>query len=488
MSIALEPGRDNAPALSVVVVVYNMEREAPRTLYSLSADYQRNISAAEYEVIVVDNGSTPPFDAKIVESLKGNFKLIRLDPAPPSPAKALNTGLALARGQVIGAMIDGARIVTPGLLHFALHGARLYERSVVATLGWYLGHDLQRVAIECGYTKQREDELLASIQWPQDGYRLFEIATLDESSFDGWFFPTQESNALFMKRELWSMLKGFDESFDAAGGGLLNLDTFDRAINIPGAQLVRLLSEATFHQFHGGKATNSPTKMLHEDLAAWSEQYFSLRGKYFSVPLPRSPPTYLGLLPTQILVPFFRSATDPVWPSVWIGSQFAPPFVKFNYDLWTDSYPQGSDQPGPSLATSLARLAQREFRHRRYDSAASIARLIYQIDPSHPEARHILSLACGWLREGEGAKKRSQLYHFAQARAHWLLGNYRQVLSHIQLIVSPHWRKFGKGVALFAVTALSRFRHPADIKARERLRIGLIEKIRRFYTRIFLRN
>ena len=52
------------PAVSVVVVVYNMAREAPRTLYSLSAAYQRDISAEDYEVIVVDNGSTPAFDAR----------------------------------------------------------------------------------------------------------------------------------------------------------------------------------------------------------------------------------------------------------------------------------------------------------------------------------------------------------------------------------------------------------------------------------------
>jgi len=36
--------------LSVVVVVYNIPREAPRTLFSLSADYQRHIAPEDYEV------------------------------------------------------------------------------------------------------------------------------------------------------------------------------------------------------------------------------------------------------------------------------------------------------------------------------------------------------------------------------------------------------------------------------------------------------
>ncbi|MET0884236.1 MAG: glycosyltransferase family A protein, partial [Acidimicrobiales bacterium] len=48
--------------LSVVVVTYDMERELPRTLRSLSADLQVGIEASDYEVIVVDNGSPRPVD------------------------------------------------------------------------------------------------------------------------------------------------------------------------------------------------------------------------------------------------------------------------------------------------------------------------------------------------------------------------------------------------------------------------------------------
>src|ERR1700733_15055617 len=102
--------RRHRPELSVVVVVHNMAREAPRTLYSLSAKYQRNIAAEDYEVIVVDNGSTPPLDAKVLDGLAGHFRLLRVDPAPPSPAAAVNRGLAEARGKIIGVMVDGARM------------------------------------------------------------------------------------------------------------------------------------------------------------------------------------------------------------------------------------------------------------------------------------------------------------------------------------------------------------------------------------------
>jgi Glycosyl transferase family 2 len=90
--------RRRRPDLSVVVVVYNMPREAPRTLLSLSPRYQRYIDAADYEVIVVDNGSDPPVAPHEVESLADNFRLIRIDPAPLRRRTPLTGPLQKHRG------------------------------------------------------------------------------------------------------------------------------------------------------------------------------------------------------------------------------------------------------------------------------------------------------------------------------------------------------------------------------------------------------
>ncbi len=199
------------PQVSVVVVVHNMQREAARTLYSLSADYQRDIDPDDYEIIVVDNGSSPAFDTDAFKDLRGNFRVIRLYPAPPSPAHAINVGLASARGDVIGVMIDGARIVTPGLLHYARSGVRMFPGAVVATLGWYLGYDQQRWGIDCGYNKDREDALLETIDWKNNGYRLFDVSAGDETTVDGWFGVICESNALFLSRDNWTLMNGVDE-------------------------------------------------------------------------------------------------------------------------------------------------------------------------------------------------------------------------------------------------------------------------------------
>jgi glycosyltransferase involved in cell wall biosynthesis len=260
-----------------VVVIYNVRREAPRTLYSLSTAYQRGIDPGEYEVIVVDNGSTPPLDPAVIEALDGNFHLIRIDPAPPSPAHAINRGLAAAQGDVIGVIIDGARIASPGLLNFGRHGARLYERAVTVVPGWNLGADYQNCAITAGYDRATEDALLASINWPEDGYRLLEISTLDQSSLHGWFGPLGEASCMFLRRAVWEELGGWEERFDFPGGGLLNLDTYGRAIELPGAAFVSLLGEGTFHELHGGIATNAP---LDNFLANWDDwdapQFMSL--------------------------------------------------------------------------------------------------------------------------------------------------------------------------------------------------------------------
>src|SRR5262245_29731607 len=114
------------PALSVVVVAYEMRRELPRTLRSLAAPYQRDIDAEDYEVIVVDNGSSSPLE---VDS--PSVRLHRLHPAPPSPARAANAGVALARGELIGLIVDGARIASPGLLAGARRAAETAARPVV---------------------------------------------------------------------------------------------------------------------------------------------------------------------------------------------------------------------------------------------------------------------------------------------------------------------------------------------------------------------
>jgi hypothetical protein len=276
------------PELSVVVIGYRMARELPRTLHSLSPAMQRGIAAGQYEVIAVDNGSPEPvrFDDCTATGMRLSWH--RLEAAPPSPARAANVGLGQAQGRLIGVMIDGARLASPGLLAGALLAARLAERPVIASLGFHLGPAVQMESVRDGYDQREEDRLLEASGWTEDGYRLFDISVPAGSSAGGFFQPIAESNALFMPRALWDELGGFDERFVSPGGGLLNLDTYVRACELPDTRLIVLLGEGTFHQVHGGIATNAPVSPWDQ----FHDEYVRLRGKNFAPP--EREPIYLG--------------------------------------------------------------------------------------------------------------------------------------------------------------------------------------------------
>jgi hypothetical protein len=138
----------------------------------------------------------------------------------------------------------------------------------------------QRDAMADGYNAEQEDALLSQSEWKDDGYRLFDISVFDESCGPTWLTPMAESNALFMSRALWKELGGFDNRFTSRGGGLVNLDTWSRAIQLPDITAVSLMGEATFHQIHGGVATNG----THDAIREFFNEYEDIRGVEFEIP------------------------------------------------------------------------------------------------------------------------------------------------------------------------------------------------------------
>lgn len=269
------------PKLSIIVIVYNMQREAPRTLFSLSADYQQEVDPRDYEVIVVENGSTAPLSPTQVNQFGANFHYHRIDEASPSPASAINVGVTRSSAACIGVMIDGARMASPGIIALAFKALENFARPVVSTIGFHLGPTAQPLSVTQGYNQQVEDELLASVNWRRNGYQLFEISALAHSSRQGWLGPIAESNLTFLPRTLFDELEGFDEHFDLPGGGFVNLDFHNRANELLGVTSITLFGEATFHQVHGGVMTNRPHKQLRRALKAYHKQYKKIRGVRF---------------------------------------------------------------------------------------------------------------------------------------------------------------------------------------------------------------
>lgn len=294
---------NNKPRISIILAARNMERELPRTLHTLTPAYQSGIEESDYEVIVVDCGSTVPIDHEAVRGYGMNFQLLRFDDSP-SPARAINQAFQRCSAEIVMVCIDGARMLSPGILRFTLEAFRARKNPIVATLAWHLGPKMQSVSMLDGYDQTAEDFLLKTIDWQKSGYELFRVSALAGSSSQGWFMPIGESNCIAMRRECYDMLGGFDERFHTPGGGFVNLDFYKRACEENG-DLVVLLGEGTFHQFHGGASTN--IVQGHADRKRFEQEYRDLKGgDYIS---PETSPTYLGAMPPQAL-PFVAASTS----------------------------------------------------------------------------------------------------------------------------------------------------------------------------------
>lgn len=275
-----------------------MEREIKRTLFSFSTNIQKNISKNDYEIIVIDNGSSKPLST---HGYDNNVHILRIDNASQSPASAINEGLKLAKGDLVGVFIDGARMASPNLLSIALRAAKVHPRPIISTIGFHLGPDIQSRSILNGYNQQREDKLLEQANWEEDGYRLFDISVFAGSSSDGWFMPMGESNGIFLTQNMWDELGGYDENFTCKGGGLVNLDTYARSCALPNTELIVLLGEGTFHQIHGGTASNATTSPWIE----FHEEYIRIRGHAYKKP--ENTPLYIGHIPQSVL-PFIEKS------------------------------------------------------------------------------------------------------------------------------------------------------------------------------------
>ncbi|MCB1845487.1 MAG: glycosyltransferase, partial [Halioglobus sp.] len=233
-----------------------------------------------YEVLLVDNGSPVPPDPKSWEDIDVPVRMIRRDNATPSPSPAINRGLAEAQGEIICYMCDAAHMLTPGVFRMALAAYKAFANAVVAIRYFYLGPEEQTLSVSQGYNKAAEDGLLQRIDWPRDGYRLFEIGTplRQGARLANWMNRIGETNCLFLRRSLFIDLGGADERFDLPGGGFVNMDIFKRASEAAGVTLLQIIGEGSFHQLHGGITTNSRGETRQNTLESYRENYRAIRG------------------------------------------------------------------------------------------------------------------------------------------------------------------------------------------------------------------
>ncbi len=298
------------PLISFVVIVYKMPDQAEKTLYSLSTRYQRGVTEEDYEVIVVENSSSAVLGEERACQYGDNVRYFYREETLPSPVPAVNFGAGEARGTHISIMVDGARMLSPAVVSYTLAATRMARRTVIAVPGFHIGHKLQQRAVLEGYCEEEEAALLASIDWPTDGYRLFDISCLSGTSRAGYFKPIGESNCLCVPTELWQELGGFDPAFTETGGGQVNLDFYKRAVEFPDTELVILIGEGSFHQFHGGITTGTQGKERIKSMDDHFNQYAALRGGPYKSPTKR--PIYLGSLPDSAMKFMHHGTTQSI--------------------------------------------------------------------------------------------------------------------------------------------------------------------------------
>ncbi|WP_421863046.1 glycosyltransferase [Parvibaculum sp.] len=252
------------PLLSVIVIAYDMPRQALNTLLSFAPGYQQGVDADDYEVIVVENRSARNMNAAEIDRLPGNFHYFLRDEKGVSPAAAINFGVEKAKGKFIGLLIDGARMVTPGVIRHALMSFRMTDDALVLVPGYHLGENEQQFNLEHGYNEEVEKELLDGVDWRNNGYRLFDISCNCGANRNGFFHPFLECNCLFVSKEIFTEIGGADERFDMPGGGALNLYIYYKLATHQDTEVFLLAGEGSFHQIHGGVTTSS--KADREDL------------------------------------------------------------------------------------------------------------------------------------------------------------------------------------------------------------------------------
>ena len=106
--------------LSIILVVFNMPEQALNTVYSLSCNYQKAVTENEYEIIVIENNSERTLDAQRLYKMGSNIHYLLRNETHASPVFAINEAVELSASKFVAIMIDGARMLSPGVVRATL--------------------------------------------------------------------------------------------------------------------------------------------------------------------------------------------------------------------------------------------------------------------------------------------------------------------------------------------------------------------------------
>jgi len=314
----------NKPSLSIIIISYDMPRQLENTLYSLSTEHQQNVNDDDYEVIIVENCSNNTLSDLSIKKLPKNFRYILREECGVSPVPALNQGFAESKGETIGILLDGARMLTPRVIEHVLASNRMFKNPIVAVPAYHIGEH-EHENYNTGREKE-EQELLKDSNWKKDGYELFNHACNSIANPRGYFHPLMECNALFCSRESFKAINVGNDAFNLLGGGSYNLHLY-RSLGLNTDQaLVILPGEGSFHQFHSGVTTSKNQANRSTLLTQFNEQLNSHWGGQYKA-LAREPILF-GNIPKQAHR-FMQTACDN-------GMKRFNRFERFDERPWPD--------------------------------------------------------------------------------------------------------------------------------------------------------
>ena len=272
-----------APKISIVVVIYKMSRQAENTLYSFSPEYQLGVDAADYEVIVMENESEDETRRGARRGIQAELLHHRRPNTNSSPVPSLIEGVSLARREPRD-RDDGARMVTPRVLQYALAAFRINPHAMVNVPGYHLGSGEQHAnhAHDAEVEQQLLDQGRLAHRWLPPLHHLDVLPRSPPTRLP----PVMESNAMFCSQsDLHDLVSGADPRFDMVGGGMVNLDLYYEIGN-GACRLFALPGRAP--SISSTAASTKPDDSRDDLLADFRAQYQRLRGRQFRM-LERQP-------------------------------------------------------------------------------------------------------------------------------------------------------------------------------------------------------
>ena len=278
VGIDFKPGREQPEfrGITFVIAAYNIPRQLHRTLTSLTPYYQ-GCTPAKLEIIVIDNGSSESLNRDDYSEFGRLTRIIRVD-GKSSPVQGLNQGIREASFDTIAVMIDGAHVLSPGVVTNVSRIVNAFSRPVINVPQYTMGDVSQNIS-DHAQAYERESLDLERIGWPASGYSLFDYAIVPGENANKHYLAAIESNCLITTRQVWQDCGAYDERFDEPGAGLANIELFERLTHHIDNQYVLLEGEGSFHQNHGGTTTSLTSAQRDATVKKYYERYQEVTGK-----------------------------------------------------------------------------------------------------------------------------------------------------------------------------------------------------------------